>query len=510
MKSLKLGLFLVLALALCTATVAMAAFQDTEAHWAGESIDRWADQGTVTGYEGAFRPDDPITRGEAATILDRLLGYPTNAGNPFSDLSADAFYTQPMLHLWSAGVLTGYPDGTAGPQRYITRQETVVLLARAFRTQVGSAKPALTYGDASQIASYAQDAVAAFTQAGYVGGRPDGRFCPADPITRGEFVTMLDRMIRQVYPAEEQPAATGDLLLLNQAGTTLANQKAETIFIAPGVGDGTVTLDSVEAETLRILGGGTESIILTGDSQIDRVDVARQDGGVRLLVTGSAQVDLVYVDDGCQDLILTGRFHAVTIGNANAQVKLVDAQVDLVAVTGADTELTLDADSRITTLLITESADQAQVDGQGVIRTIQIENPSATVTIPESGGGSGRPDPDDPDPDDPDPDDPDPDDPDPDDPDPDDPGQQGFPLTIRIAGRGQVLAKELEPEQPEPDDPDPGEPEGYLLRIQSTGGGFGLAKEYEEPEPEQPEPEEYILRIEIQGQGTVLVKGDPS
>ena len=45
MESLKLGLFLVLALLLCTATVAMAAFQDTEEHWAEELIARWAKQG---------------------------------------------------------------------------------------------------------------------------------------------------------------------------------------------------------------------------------------------------------------------------------------------------------------------------------------------------------------------------------------------------------------------------------------------------------------------------------
>ena len=41
-------------------------------HWAAKVIEEFANEGIVNGYEdGTFRPDEPITRAEAATILNR-------------------------------------------------------------------------------------------------------------------------------------------------------------------------------------------------------------------------------------------------------------------------------------------------------------------------------------------------------------------------------------------------------------------------------------------------------
>lgn len=46
---------------------------DWEGHWAAEHIRRAIDRGLMTGYEdGSWRPDQPVTRAELATILDRM------------------------------------------------------------------------------------------------------------------------------------------------------------------------------------------------------------------------------------------------------------------------------------------------------------------------------------------------------------------------------------------------------------------------------------------------------
>lgn len=51
----------------------MARFMDTEGHWAEQSIDKAADKGIVKGFEdGKFHPDEPITRAQLCSILDRL------------------------------------------------------------------------------------------------------------------------------------------------------------------------------------------------------------------------------------------------------------------------------------------------------------------------------------------------------------------------------------------------------------------------------------------------------
>ncbi len=44
-------------------------------HWAKAAIDKWSGYGIISGYEGKFRPDDSITRGELAVILDNMMDY---------------------------------------------------------------------------------------------------------------------------------------------------------------------------------------------------------------------------------------------------------------------------------------------------------------------------------------------------------------------------------------------------------------------------------------------------
>lgn len=49
-------------------------FPDIDKHWAQQYINAAANQGIINGYEdGTFRPDRPITRAEAMTIVNRVL-----------------------------------------------------------------------------------------------------------------------------------------------------------------------------------------------------------------------------------------------------------------------------------------------------------------------------------------------------------------------------------------------------------------------------------------------------
>ena len=58
-------------------TPAGAVFTDTAGHWASGAIDKWSQEyGIIQGYEdGTFRPDNSITRGAFAGILDRFMKY---------------------------------------------------------------------------------------------------------------------------------------------------------------------------------------------------------------------------------------------------------------------------------------------------------------------------------------------------------------------------------------------------------------------------------------------------
>lgn len=99
-------LIAILVFAMLSGSVLAANYSDIQGHWAAEQIAKWSDAGILQGSDGMFRPNAPITRGEMAVILDRLMDYQTAASNNFSDLG-QAFYTDAILKANAAGVIKG-------------------------------------------------------------------------------------------------------------------------------------------------------------------------------------------------------------------------------------------------------------------------------------------------------------------------------------------------------------------------------------------------------------------
>lgn len=91
--------------------------------------------------EPTFRPDDGITRGEAALVLTRTLGistaYDTSKYN-YPDL--DETYLEARKAIVAAtayGLVQGYPDGTYRPNENISRSEFMTVLANAISEDNG-------------------------------------------------------------------------------------------------------------------------------------------------------------------------------------------------------------------------------------------------------------------------------------------------------------------------------------------------------------------------------------
>ena len=95
----------------------------------------------IVGYgNGKVRPQNNITRAEVATIFFRLLTDDVRdenltKTNRYSDVAATSWYNTAVSTLRSMGIITGYPDGTLGPQRDITRAETMTLVNRVLGRQ---------------------------------------------------------------------------------------------------------------------------------------------------------------------------------------------------------------------------------------------------------------------------------------------------------------------------------------------------------------------------------------
>lgn len=210
-----------------------ATYGDTSGHWAESAIDKWSETGVIQGYGGYFRPDDNITRAEAATVLNNVLSYTETSSNTFSDVSSSDWYADAALKLNAAGVLNGNGDGTMAPNANMTREEAATAIARAF--SVTSSQAAITqYGDYAQISDWASTYVGAMTGEGYIQG-DNGQFRPQDNITRAELITIIDNIVKLYVtsPTQINDQYVPGIVVIKCGGVTGNGLVAKGVVVSP-------------------------------------------------------------------------------------------------------------------------------------------------------------------------------------------------------------------------------------------------------------------------------------
>lgn len=156
----------------------------------------------IHGSRGRFRPDDPLSRSEAAQIIYSLLEYePVLTGKAsFTDVPEDAWYTVPALTLAELGALPGSESGSFRPDAPITRQELVSALVWFSDGPEVVGEPPAFLDVPEGLAGY--EAVTAAVSWGWISGYGDGRFYPNRPVTRAEAVSILNKALGRVPDAE--------------------------------------------------------------------------------------------------------------------------------------------------------------------------------------------------------------------------------------------------------------------------------------------------------------------
>ena len=103
----------------------------------------------------------------------------------FKDITGQDVFSGCIAAAVEAGLVRGYEDDTFRPERAVTREETVTILARGLGLPEPSGEMP-EFADASEISPWAADSVAAAVSAGLVRGYPDNTFRPGRTVTRAE------------------------------------------------------------------------------------------------------------------------------------------------------------------------------------------------------------------------------------------------------------------------------------------------------------------------------------
>lgn len=259
--------------------------------WYQAAMDFARDQGILFGdADGNMLPGSNASRAQMAAMLVRVFG--CTAGKDithFTDVSAGAWYYPELSVAAQMNIFSGCGDGTMGPDRNITRQEAMSVIARAFAVADGTAADLAAFSDASAVSGWAVASVAGLVKAGIVSGDA-GRLSPKATITRAEIAQMLYELGLQFCSDAAALPASGRVVYTGTAPLT-ADAFTGTLYLGGAAGRDLGSMNVTGTLVVRTDPNGT----VTVGGTVDTLAVAAEDttvagtghaGLVRLLARG--------------------------------------------------------------------------------------------------------------------------------------------------------------------------------------------------------------------------------
>ncbi|MDD4583156.1 MAG: S-layer homology domain-containing protein [Eubacteriales bacterium] len=372
-------------------TAKVSQYSDMPDNWSKAALSRAVDNGLLKGYEDGIKAlikaNNPLTRAEMAAVVNRAFGA-TVAGDikTVTDVPASAWYAKDMAK--AVKMNTFAFDTKMRPNDLITRQEAFAVLARAFKlTNTDIKNKALDkFADKGDIASWALKDLNGMAEAGYIKGSPDGKLYPNANITRAEFAVVMDSLVKQYI---DQAGIVTDVtgngnVMIRTGGVTLKGVTVKgDLIIGDGVGEGDAVLEDVKVEGRTLVrGGGVNSIIIKGNSDLGKVFVCKTFGEVRVATEGDAQIEVIYVDDGSDDVIVNGTIGTLEVVGDNVTVTATGATITQGIVKGEQSSIIVNKGSTVNT--ITVSGPNAVISGEGEVKAVTVVEGghNAAITTP--------------------------------------------------------------------------------------------------------------------------------
>lgn len=157
------------------------AFSDVPAgHGFYKDIMALSSQGIINGFDdNSFRPEENVTRRQAAIMMLRALELPTDG----MDVT---------VAIQKHGIMSGYTDGYFYENRPVTRAQMAIILTKAFDLTKSAPISFIDVHDKMKAYESIKRVVAANISKGY----NNNTFRPDQPVTRQEFAALLNRALQ--------------------------------------------------------------------------------------------------------------------------------------------------------------------------------------------------------------------------------------------------------------------------------------------------------------------------
>ncbi|WP_312505797.1 S-layer homology domain-containing protein, partial [Lysinibacillus sp.] len=146
---------------------------------------------------GTFGPDKNVTRAQVAIMMARILGYTEGQAvdkAPFKDVAKDHSAAGAIAFVKEQGIMNGDQYGNFHSNANITRAEMAAVVANYKQLSVEEGV-AITFKDTK--GHWAQWIIEANRASGIINGLEDGSFAPNAALTRAQAVVMMNRMFER-------------------------------------------------------------------------------------------------------------------------------------------------------------------------------------------------------------------------------------------------------------------------------------------------------------------------
>ena len=178
--------------------VIMPSFTDMSGHWAKSSVDTLVNKGVLQGKEvDKFCPDDFVTREEFVTMIVKAFDLKSEGTSKFNDVSQDRWSYPYVLVANALGIVMGN-NNMFMPINNITRQDMAVIIYRTLQYQ--GFEPVrgnvdVLFSDYDKISDYAKNSVTMLYYSNLISG--DGEnFNPHSNATRAEAAQMIYNVLK--------------------------------------------------------------------------------------------------------------------------------------------------------------------------------------------------------------------------------------------------------------------------------------------------------------------------
>ena len=382
--SLALVFIMLLSVGMAGLAAAPGDFTDLPAtdHWAYDGVVSVIENGIMWGDgDGSFRPEDTITRAEASAYLARVMNAQKKASTAgITDYEAGSWYDDEgvIAKALQMGVID-VVGGKVAPQEQLTREQAFEMMARVIRASGGTKADLVKFSDADSITAKFVTGIASLVKGGYVEGRGE-TIDPLTPISRQEFATVFGRLFQEyITKAGVYTNVSKDNVVVNVASVTLKDLVVEgDLYIGDGVGNGEVTLDSVTVHgRVVVRGSGLNSVHIIGNSDIKEIVVTRVDGGVAIRIDSDSHVEVVYIRDGSDEIIIEGEVGSIIV-QSDIPIIINGTVNEVIVESGAN--VTVTEGSTVESMVVNSKGD-VTLSGGGVIESVVVNADNVNVFV---------------------------------------------------------------------------------------------------------------------------------